>query len=195
MQRISIHPRGPLRKLDFPTSLPEHPDPFRARGLALPPPTLEASYEYLKPLGQRQEHRDSARRATSGNITDWKSLINLESSIGLYQGAGSVTGSHSSAGKNDADAQGLPNLGLPWGTRCSGFSDGFLEEHQSDEFSVSPSCSRTWAPACIHRSKISYKWLNQLTSSSGGKRSPPATSPDTLILLLGGSKTQEISCI
>ena len=162
--------------------------PFPLPPLPLPPTSI------LQPLGQGQKHRDSTRRATSSNITDWKSLITSESSTGLYQGARSVTGTHSPAGRNYADTEGLPNLGLPWGTR-SGFSDGFLEENHSDEFSVSLSRSHTRAHACAHRSKILYKWENHLTSSSGRKRSPPATSPDTLIILLSGSKTQELSCI
>lgn len=161
--------------------------------MALPFPLPPTSI--LHPLGQGQKHRDSARRATSSNITDWKSLITSESSVGLYQWARSVTGTRSPAGRNYADAEGLPNLGLRWGTRCSGFSDGFLEENPSDEFSVPLSRSHTRAHACTHRSKIFYKWENHLTSSSGGKRSPPATSPDTLIRLLSGSKTQELSCI
>ena len=61
----------------------------------------------------------------------------------------------------------MPDLGLAWGTWSSWFSDGFLEGNQSDLFSIFLTHR---VHACIHRSKVVYKWTKNLSSFLGGKK-------------------------
>ena len=60
-----------------------------------------------------------------------------------------------------------PDLGLAWGMWSSWFSDGFLEGNQSDLFSIFLTHR---VRACIHKSKVVYKWTTNLSSFLGGKK-------------------------
>ena len=153
-------PRGPSEDTGVSTWLPEFPSScFKLGPLPIPPSTTEAfSDDHESSVPESA----SASRATSSKFTDWKFPLWIFSMLAPMGCRNQLC-----SWEELSRCASMPDLGLAWGTWSSWFSDGFLEGNQSDLFSIFLTHR---VHACIHRSKVVYKWTKNLSSFLGGKK-------------------------
>ena len=184
MWRVRIHPGGPLRKLASPFGFPSFPAAIASSGpWQSPLPLQRHPAMIMHPLGQSLLVPAGPHLATS--LTG---SFHFESSACSHQWAEGCR-NQLSGWEELSRCASMPNLGLAWGTWSSWLSDGFLEGNQSDLFSIFLTHR---VHTCIHRSKVVYKWTKNLSSFLGGKKTPPVTSTDILILLVGVGEASHI---
>ena len=162
MWSVRTHPGGPQRILVSPLGFLSFPAAVSSSGPCQSPlPPQRHSAMIMNPLCQSLQVLAGPHLASS-----LIGSFHFESSACLHQWAEGCRNQLCSWEELSRCAS-MPDLGLAWGTWSSWFSDGFLERNQSDLFSIFLTHR---VHACIHRSKVVYKWTKNLSSFLGGKK-------------------------